>query len=241
MKGIFTIILLTFFIFKTQSQSKKHFYADEKYNDISQEEFNRKVTSDLFLTVSLENDTVVINKLRFVNYFGDLGSKKKSQLNKLFHKRFQIDSTKVWLIYYQDTLPNLKVIKNKNTYAILKYKKKHGLADRLIVIDEFGHYIHSETKKYKKLKNVSLLYFYEGNKGYPLKRNKIRRYKDYNSILTRTFTDGMRMYKYIIVHPNGNFNLSSYVKSFSENRMLLELKSFKEMEENWIMLHEKLN
>lgn len=241
MRKIFTIILLSFFICKIQSQSKKQIYADEKYDVISQEEFNRKITSDLFLTASFENDTVVINKLRFVDYFGDLGRKKKSQLNKIFHKRFQVDSTKTWLIYYQDTLPNLKLIQNNNKYANLKYKNKHGLVDRLLVVDEFGNKMPFEIKKYKKLKNVSLLFFYEGNKGYPLIRNKIRRYKDYNSILKRTFTDGMKMYRYIIIHPNGKFHLSSYSKSFSENKNLLELKSFLEMEEKWMRFHEKLN
>ena len=231
---IILLIILGLFTLVSQSQEKKSIYLDENYETISFNAFSKKLESKLFIVTNVENDTAVIQKLRFINYFGDLGSKKKSQLNKLFHKRFQVDSTKVWLIYYQDTLRNVK--KSKRT-SLKPPKHKN----KFIIVDEFRNVAPLELEKYKKLKNISLLFFYEGIKGNPLIKQHIRWYKDYNSILKRTFTDGMKMYKYIIVHPNGNFNLSSSVKSFSENRILLELKSFNEMEENWIRSHEKFN
>lgn len=138
------------------------------------------------------------------------------------------------MIYYQDTLRNVKKSK-RISFKPPKNKNK------FIIVDEFRNVAPLELEKYKKLKNNSLLFFYEWNSRLTAKNRKIVWYKDYSLILKRTFTDGMKMYRYIIIHPNGKFHLSSYAKSFSENKNLLELKSFKEMEEKWIRFHEKLN
>lgn len=76
MKKILLITILIFLSNNSYCQKKEVVFADENCDLISREEFDRKISSDLFLTASFENDTVVINKLRFTEYYGDLGRKK---------------------------------------------------------------------------------------------------------------------------------------------------------------------
>jgi hypothetical protein len=239
MKKVFFTILITLITFQSYSQELKRFYVDETYKEITFQKFNKKLESQLFFTVTAINDTAIVKKLRFKEFFGHLGIKKK-QLNKLFAKRFDIDSTKIWLIHYMDSLPDVtKMAKKSGVVYIDSSKRRHK---HVMSYLDYRKIIPRETKKYRNLKKVSLLHFYNFNKGYLQKDIELEKwYKDSNLILKSIFTDGMKMYKTIVIHPNGKFYVRIVRKLFSEERKLLKYESFNRQEKKWRKKLERYN
>ena len=111
---LFTAFFLLFGLSQSYSQTKRIIYADENYKQIDFTEYSKKMKSGLYFFARFENDTAVFKKLRFKEFYGSLNTHKKTQLNKLFYQRFQIDSTKIWLIHYIDSVPDIKRITNKS-------------------------------------------------------------------------------------------------------------------------------
>jgi len=221
MKKIFLITLTLIITIRSNSQEKKHIYVDENYKEISLKEYRKKVQSKLFFAAIIENDTAIFKKVRYKEFFGNLNVNKKSQLNRLFYKRYNVDSTKVWLIQYKNIL-------RQDTLGKAKYKSSYS--NTLRAIDRL-----------KRTEDISLLFFYRFSKNPPIERNNIKWYRDNNSILKNIFTDGMKAYEYIVVYPNGNFYLLSHSKLFFSNKKLLKPKAFKELEEKWRKRIEKYN
>jgi len=239
MKKFFFTTLITLITFQSYSQELKRFYVDETYKEITFQKFNKKLESRLFYTVVVINDTAVVKKLRFKEFFGHLDIKKK-QLNKLFNKRFGIDSTRVWLIHYIDSLPDVtKLAKKSGVVYLGPSKKRHK---HVMSYLDYRKIIPRETRKYRKLKEVSLMHFYNFNKGYLQEDIELEKwYRDPNLILKNIFTDGMKMYKIIVIHPNGKFYVRIVRKLFSEEKKFLKYKSFNRQEKKWRKKLEKYN
>ncbi len=233
----FFITLIIFISFQSLAQVRKFIYVNEKYEEIDFNTFSRKVQSELFFVSEVENDTAVFKKIRFKEFYGDLTNRKKSQLNKLFLKKFNIDSTKIWFIHYQDSLPNIQLMPEKSGIIYLdSFKIRHR---HVMSYEDDKKIIPRELKEYKKVKNLSLLHFYGINKGYPAITEEYKWFKDYNLILKKTFTDGMKMYRAIIIYPNGNFVVYAINKPPFEIKKLLNFKSFKKAEKKWRRKYEK--
>jgi len=255
--------LISFFIllsFQLYAQSKKIIYVNENYDIIDFHEFNRKLKSDLFFIAHVENDTAMYKKLRFKVFFGKLNSQKKSQLNKLLYMRNRIDSTKIWLIHYIDSLPNPElmpkksgivildslghekgavltrkefensIVKNTNNSIKVKATVKHK---HVLSYEDYTTRILSEIKTYNKFDNSILLHFYNFNNGFPVNTDELICLKDYNLSLRKTFTDGMRVYKKIIIYPDGDFCLGSFGNNYMDEKRLLKYRSFKKVEKKW--------
>ena len=265
MKKIFYIVCFVLIPFASRAQEKKRIYVDENYKVINFQKFTKKSQSKLFYVINAKTDTALFKKLRFKEFFGKLDLKKKNQLNKLFQKRFKIDTTKIWLIHYIDSLPNIKEMPNKSGIVFLdsldneegeilnkkefektiisrnvnsiniSLPKKHK---HVISFEDYKKIVLNEIKKYQKFKNIYLLHFYSFNKGYPLNDiDSEKWYKDYNLILKRTFTDGMKMYKTIIVYPNGDF----YLNTYGEVKKVLSSNKFSKEKRKWEKQLEKYN
>ena len=255
-KVFFTTFITALITIQSYSQEKKLIYVDENYKEINFKKFKSKFKSEVFFVVVAETDSVIYKKLRFKEYFGKLDIKKKSQLNKLFFKRVDIDTTKIWLIHYLDSLPDIKFMPKKSKIILLDslnkpvgeriikklYKKctivfsskktfgnKHLHAISYI---DFKKNISYEINKIKKYQNVTLLHFYEENKGYPIENDKWL--KDYNSILKKTFNDGMQTYRTIIIYPDGEFYASSMHKCNFNEKALINKKKFKKLKKQFI-------
>lgn len=269
MKKIFLLSVFVLFFFKSNSQIKDTIYVDESYNKITRNEFKRKALSSLFYSANLNKDSIHYKKLRYKEYFGSLGFKKKHQLNKLFNLRFKIDTTKIWLIHYVDSLPDMKRMPVKSGIILLdsigrqdgKILSKKDFSNLLInrstnritinsdvskrkhrhvtSYKDYKRIISKERKRYKKFKNVELIHFYEFNKGYPkedIENNKW--YQDKNKLLKRTFTDGMKMYKVIVLFPNGDFCLNPYGPD--KAKKILKRKKYLREKKKWKKNHDYL-
>ncbi|WP_179352537.1 hypothetical protein [Winogradskyella vidalii] len=116
MKFNFSLVI-GFFCFFATSQvkypkyyleyAKDTIYSDVEYFNISKKAHNTKLKSKLFSSVKYENDTLVLYRLRQSYLFGELDELKKNQLFLLFSNRNKIDTTKIMVIHYQDTLKKI--------------------------------------------------------------------------------------------------------------------------------------
>jgi len=274
MKFFFFLLFLLSINLNVSSQSKEIIYVNENFEKIDFETYTKRLNSKLFLTSLVENDTTVLKKLRFKEYFGNLG-KKKSQLNKLYQRRYSIDSAKIWLIHYIDSLPNVTKMPQKSSMLLIDSEgqevlisnseysrlynqqlRKCATHDSIIYkgntvtlggrhnhISSYSDYKKNTLKEissFKKHKKVSLYHFYNFNKGFPIHEINNFWIKDENQILKNTFSDGQLQYKFLLIHPNGDFYASHYFKFLSEQNKLLKYKFFKRAERKWLKRVKKL-
>ena len=205
-------------------------YSDENNKLISKVEFNRKMNSEVFHGLRYETDTIVLNKLRFNYYFGELDPIVKTQLFKLLNKRHQIDTTKTLIIHYLDTLKSIeefpkvtktvlldslnneiKVPEFKNSYIDfrpLENVKSHmHLQSYKSFVNEYKKCIRKH-KKYRK--TARLLHFYgHSSGGLEEKSEDVNWLKDYGFVVKKVFSDGFKTFNTIILHPNGEFYMQS--------------------------------
>lgn len=254
-----TLIILIFITNVSFSQEKKIIYVDENFKEISLDQYKNKFKSKLFLEVTVKKDTAIFKKLRFKEYFGRLDHIKKSQLNRLFIKRYVVDTSKIWLIHYKHFLPNIEQMPeesriiyidslNKPTGKILNFKNyspcnianvkllRTELHKYEISYKEFRLIIPKELKEFKNIKNLEFLHFYDKNKGYPVEKDNYKWLKDHNSILRKSFSDGMFMYRTIVIYPNGEFYLSETPCRINEKKYLRK-KTFKKMQKEFYNLY----
>lgn len=255
----YIVFLLILICTRSFSQIKDTIYVNDKFVKIDLQGFKSEIKSNLYSINEIDTDSVFYRKLRFKKYYGALSLIKKQELNKFFMSKFKIDTNKVLYIHYLDTLPDIskmyktsgiialdstkayfgKVLTRKE-YSDLSHANATSFYDLInnkikyvISYDDYKKRIEKEIEEYNKLKNVKILHFYDLNKGYPEKDVEFQElYKDFNLILKNTFTDGMKVYKSIIIYPNGEFFLSDYTGRHF-NKKLLKPKFFKKGYREW--------
>lgn len=261
MKKILLFIAVIFLLKSGYSQSKKTIYLNDLYDPISLEEFERKVNTNFFTNATFSNDTAIFHKLRYREYFGKIECKKKIQLNKLFSNRYNVDTTKVWLIHYKDSLPDISKMSKKAGYIILD-----TLGNELTGILSWNEYVHSDKRKgwnrylykylesyenfkkgidfekrYLKKKNkFEFLHLYGINKGYPVGLDNFNWLEDSGGVIPKVFSDGLLAYKQIVVHPDGNFYAITYSDSLDLQKRKLKYKSFLRAKKIWLREYELL-
>ena len=249
------------------SQNKDTLYVDENYKEIGRVEFERKTYSDFFIIATTTNDTAIFKKVRFREYFGNLNSNKKHQLNKLLYKKHKIDSTKIWVIHHTDTIPNKEKF-HKNSGIILldslgkeygevmsitDFNSKHAkrlykqslndnrIAKRVRSFEDYNRILTTRKKELKRFKDAKLLHFYSHNENLSIEKYQIDWIKDDNLILQKIFTDGIRIYNNVIIYPNGDFYAHSGRAPLWKQKKLLKKRLYKKLKKEWLMEYSKYN
>ena len=157
MKYLISAFLLVFGIQQVLAQ-KKVVYINAGYKKIDSVTFNNKAQLDLFLVATIENDSVILKKLRYKEYFGTLNPQKKSQINKLFYKLYRIDTSKIWYIHY---------LYGDSINKITLPKEKTLLIHHNITHFEIAEIIEPIDKKtgYFKYSNKSIPYYTDDKTG----------------------------------------------------------------------------
>lgn len=233
MKKIFLLIAYVFLSNIGYSQTKDTIYLNASYKEIAKTEFQERIRSNLFYTANIKGDSVFYMKLRYKQYYGKLESSKKNQLNKIFASRFQIDTTKTWLIHYIDTLfkksinPKLKHIRDRDIFM--------DSVCYINLIRNIDYSVNKKTRKFKKFKKTELIHFYGFNKGYPIEEIEYGKwYKDQNKIVKKIFNDGIRHYNTIIIFPNGDFCLDPWP---IQVKRILNRRGYLKEKKNWLKGH----
>ncbi len=99
--------------------NKPSIRLDENLKEIDRATFHQKFKTRLVKQSIHDQDSLVIFKLDFREYFGAIPTNVKSQLNKLFFKRFGADSTKIWVLHYLEALPNVSEMYPKSGIVFL--------------------------------------------------------------------------------------------------------------------------
>ncbi|MDY0779921.1 hypothetical protein [Tenacibaculum sp. IB213877] len=242
MKETILLILLIFLNLTSFSQKKQEstIYLNENFDKITYKKFKEKLNSHFFARTWAEKEGKKIIKLRYLDYYGKLGSLKKSQLNKLYYQKFKLDTTKVWLIHYIDTLPK---VNPNGSIKLTKHNKrlKHLVLGRndpdktYSVKSKSLKKAASKQKKYYNIKgnHFNFLYFYNIDKGFG-KFDKTLFLKDYNQILKKSFSDGLVTFETIIIHPDGQFYMSWHPLYKKDEIKLTNYKYYEKEKIKWL-------
>ncbi len=241
MKKLLFFVFFSLSILGGTAQTKKLTYVDENYKEISSAEFERRLESKLFYYTHYTSDTIDYKKLKFREFFGDIGFEKKKQLNKFFKKKYKLDTSKIWVIHYYDSLPVVKNMVKKNYVVINKTGSKIPSSFRSI--GSFKHFksgLRKMKERYWRIKNAELYNFYNRENDYPISKSQVKWYKDENLLLQKIFGKGVDMYSIIILHKNGNFYFSSTVRPSTTEKLLLDPQMFRKVQRSWYERYEKL-
>lgn len=238
-------------------------YVDENFQKIPEELYNTKQESNIFLEAEIVSDTAIYKKLFFREFFGTLDKSKKSQLNKLLFQKYGIDSTKVWVIHYTDSLPDVSTLSKKSgiiyepidstqasieaaaylnsnrTFVANKFSSKE-LNEKLNRTKHSHRFSYKswytsrkkEIKKFRKLDHAMLLHFYDHNAGFPESDRIVKWYKDPYKVLKIIFSDGVKNYPTIILHPDGDFFVSHSCSSIDKEKELTDKEFFEKEKKN---------
>lgn len=196
--------------------SKDTVYADENDKIIDKRLFNYKINSSLYYGYQFETDKAVLLRLRFSHLFGKLDPTYKHQLFKLFASRNHVDTTKIMLIHYQDTLKKITDFPKENTIVYNKDSTSHK---HVISHKTFLKEHENCQKKFKRNKKTNVYHFFEINEGHPLSYGNCTWEKDNFNLINSMFRDKYKRFSTIIIHPNGDF----YCYNFNEDGVNLRI------------------
>ncbi|WP_299334496.1 hypothetical protein [uncultured Psychroserpens sp.] len=185
---------------------KDSIFLDEYDNAIDKRLFDFKLKSTLFYSLTMSNDTLVLNKLRFSHLFGELETPKKQQLFKFLSQRNNVDTTKVMIIHYQDTLKKINEFPEKSALIYSKDSSSH----RHVISHKAFLKQHKKCQNKLNTKKTRVYHFYGHNNGHPESIKKLTWTKDHLHLINTLFRDAYKRYSAIIIHPDGSFYCWNY-------------------------------
>lgn len=225
------------FLFVSYSQNKEIYYIDEASKSIDFSDYKKRLKSKMFFENIIENDSAIFKKLRFKEFYGKIDATQKTQVNSLFSKLYAIDSTKTWLIHYQDTLPDIKIEQKRlKTVHLDSMRPRKGLFN----YEDDVKLIEKELAFYGKMENIILLHFFNTNNGYPIDNEGKEWYYDYSSILRKFFNVRLEPFYMCVIHPSGDFYVTPLVVTFPNQEKILDPVKFKKMKEKFEKKYRKI-
>ncbi len=214
----FKILLITLgfsFVCFAQVGSSKYYlnyakdtiYSDVQYYNISKKRHDTKLDSKLFSSLKFENDTLVLYRLRYSHLFGTLDKVKRHQLFLIFSERNKIDTTKIMVIHYQDTLKQISEFPDKSE---LVYNKDSTSHRHVINHSRYIKNLRNCIKNLRKRNRSEVYHFFKHNNGHPLKYKRFQWHKDYYGLIDKLFRDYRSRFHTIVINPNGDFFCMNY-------------------------------
>ena len=247
----FVFLYLTVFLSFSLNSQSKIVYVNEVNKIISQSEFNSKINSPIYQGLKFPlNDSIIIKKIRFKYFFGSLNSKKKKQLFQLLSKRHNVDTSKIMVLHYDDTLKLKSSFPKRNRTVFYDSLGREVNVDKISGGYNFRQmtnvvkHLHqtnyrrflSEHKKclrrYSKNKETVILHFFNFNEGHPTEYKGLVWSKDYGSVLKTMFFDAYQSYQSILLYPNGDYYLG--YDSDLINKNLLDFKNMTKYKNDFI-------
>ena len=181
--------------------TKDTIFIDEDQINIDNIIFYKKLNSTQYFANVYESDQNVFAQLQWTHYFGALSQSQKPQLFQLLHKSYHVDTTKVMVLHYLDTL------KSASTYP---------KRDKIVEIDEkrHKHVITYKTflkqhknciRKFRKNKEAEVYHLYSVNGGHPDQVKNMLWYRDFQNKIKLLFKKNFQTPYTIIIHPNGDY------------------------------------
>ena len=221
-KFVVVLLMVVMFSYYTNAQT----FIDYNTNQITAEEFKRLSDTDLFKELDIKRDSLHFKKLVFKKRFGSLSKIAKSQLNKHLFFRYAIDSTKIWVIHYVDSLPPKVSLPKKSHIVYLddqKIRHKHEISYKDFVKRSKNHF-----KEFKNNEDVKFIHFLRaGGQDYPQELFKsINWYYDPSNFIKRLFSFGNINFKTQIIYPNGDYVSFFDIKNKADLKRLIKSEKF---------------
>ncbi|APY10037.1 hypothetical protein BWZ22_01725 [Seonamhaeicola sp. S2-3] len=232
-------------------------HIDENGKSISANVFKTKISSSIYHGVRYDTDSLVLQEIKYNYRFGKLLPNAKKQLFQLLSLRHQIDTTRILMIHYIDTLravsefpkksstilydslnQEIKSVQKTITYPLggvkidlsnnqKVYKQEHVLNYR-----DFINSYKRCYRRYRKYKQVSVFHFYDYNNGHPNELKKLKWFQDYGGVLKKLFFNEKSRGYNVIIKPSGEFFIE-----YRENHItfddLINSKKWNEMKINF--------
>ena len=221
-KFVIALLMLVMFNYYTNAQT----FIDYNTNQITTEEFDKLLDTDLFKEIEFKSDSVHFKKLVFKKLFGSLSKIAKSQLNKRLFFRYAIDSTKIWVFHYIDSLVPIASMPKKSYIVYLDDKKmrhKHETSYKDFVKGSKTHF-----KEFKNNEDVRFIHFWRaGGQDYPQELLKsLDWYYDPSNFIKRLFSIGIINFETQIIYPNGDYVSFFDIKNKVDLKRLIKSEKF---------------
>jgi hypothetical protein len=219
---VIALIMLVIFNYYTNAQT----FVDYNTKQITAKEFKRLFDTDLFKVIDIKSDSLHFKKLVFNKRFGSLSKIEKSQLNKRLFVRYGIDSTKIWVIHYIDSLP-LKASMPKKSHIVYlddqKMRHRHEISYKDFVKRAKSHF-----KEFKNNEDVKFIHFWRaGGQDYPQELFKsLNWYHDPSNFIKQLFSFGIINFETQIIYPNGDYVCFFDIKNKVDLKRLIKRQKF---------------
>lgn len=228
MKSVVIFIILFSFYSSFCQSADSVLYFDTSSNQLSKQEFDKKLSTKFFEVVEEKNDSSLFKKLKYIVFYGHIGFERKKELDKLFKEKYKIKNNSTWVIHYFDSIPNMENIrlsrKANNTDSLNSESREYARFRENLILSK---------RNYRKLYGAKLLNFYNYDKGYDLKLDRIDWFKDEDKILRKLFYNGVGPFKTIIIFRHGDFFALSYNLNFKGEKDHLNYEKFTRLREGY--------
>ncbi len=228
MKSVVIFFILFSFYSSFSQSADSVLYLDTSSNQLSKQEFDRKLRSKFYEVVEEKTESSLLKKLKYIVFYGHIGFERKKELNKLFKKKYKIKNNSTWVIHYFDSLPNMENIRLSK-----KAIDRDSLNSKSREYARFRENLILSRRNYRKLYGAKLLNFYNYDKGYDLKLDRIDWYKDEDKIVRKLFNNGVGPFKTIIIFRHGDFFALSYGLEFKGEKDHLNFEKFTQLREGF--------
>lgn len=218
----FTYIIITLLAFQfgnTQEEKVKMYY-DEIGNPISKKLYDKKLSSPIFHAINFDLRDTIHNKNQWSYYLGKLEPSEKSTLSKSFEKHQEIDTSKIIVIHYEDTLKSPKSFSKIDTII---NNAKNRFHKHLITYKTYLDNNKKCLEYFKKMKHSKIYHFFGKREEHPLEIDNLKWYEDLNNSIFKVFGINYKSSKTIVIHPNGNYFIYFLNDNSSVNRIYKKL------------------
>lgn len=252
-KLLFIIIFISISSFGQKNTQKDTLYLDENQVEITKTKYNSKMNNSTLYARSYETKDLIIYKVLYKYYFGEISHTEYNQINKLLEKdaNVYIANDATILIKFTDTLYSYKYRKKRYDFhtntphyfkpLIIKpnskykdsLKVKHKPFNYSVYKNNIKKYSIKQRKCSKKLlkrKNTYAIHVYNINKGYDFNKN-LKWVKD--RILKKAFFKNMYESNILIIKPNGDYFMKYGHLSDSNLFKLLKENDWTQYKMDW--------
>lgn len=182
---------------KTRVVSKDTIYIDEDNKIINSEIFKDKILSEYYYANLYETDENFYGKLQWTHFIGKLNQLQKAQLFQELKIKHQVDTSKVMVIHYLDTLKSKTELKRSTYYE--ENRNQH------INHETYPEQHQQCLKKFKKRQNTNVYHFYNYQNNHQTTIKNLIWHQDSNKRFKSFFKKNNEISHTIIILPDGYY------------------------------------
>lgn len=241
----FSLIIIT----TNLSISQSSIYLDEQMNEIDSTLYFKKCKFSAFKCIEYKKDTLSINKILLLHYFGTIDKTQNNQIRSILSKdaKRKIDNNSIIIVRYYDSILSYKTMKKKRDVHVKIHEKgidSAGIKSGIISHHKYNlktyhrnmkNWLKGQNKcirKFERIDNVDVFNVINNSQININNLSSISPIKDRN-VFKNTFFKILYQYRYLVLKPNGDYFLSGGHLSDKKLIKLLKEKNWENIIEDW--------